>query len=50
LFASRGWSVCQSINGVGGTDAPHLDVSTMRPVMNPFEFFAKMLRALASDA
>jgi mono/diheme cytochrome c family protein len=44
LFASKGCVVCHSINGVGGTDAPKLDASTMAPVMNPFEFFAKMWR------
>lgn len=44
LFASKGCVVCHSINGVGGTDAPNLDASTMEPKMNPFEFFAKMWR------
>ena len=44
LFASKGCVVCHSINGVGGTDAPHLDASTMAPMMNPFEFFARMWR------
>ena len=47
LFASKGCVVCHSINGVGGTDAPHLDASTMKPMMNPFEFFAKMWRGAA---
>jgi len=42
LFASKGCVVCHSINGVGGTDAPNLDASTMTPRMNPFDFFAKM--------
>ena len=42
LFASKGCVVCHSINGVGGTDAPALDASTMTPRMNPFDFFAKM--------
>jgi len=42
LFASKGCVVCHSINGVGGTDAPSLDASTMDPVMSPFDFFAKM--------
>jgi cytochrome c len=44
LFASKGCVVCHSINGVGGTDAPNLDASTMTPRMNPFDFFAKMWR------
>lgn len=44
LFASKGCVVCHSIHGVGGTDAPALDASTMDPVMNPFDFFAKMWR------
>jgi cytochrome c len=44
LFASKGCVVCHSINGVGGTDAPHLDAGTMAPMMNPFEFFARMWR------
>jgi cytochrome c len=44
LFASKGCVVCHSINGVGGTDAPKLDATTMAPMMNPFEFFAKMWR------
>jgi mono/diheme cytochrome c family protein len=42
LFAGKGCVVCHSINGVGGTDAPALDAVTMDPVMNPFDFFAKM--------
>jgi len=42
LFASKGCVVCHQVHGVGGTDAPSLDVSTMAPVMNPFDFFAKM--------
>jgi mono/diheme cytochrome c family protein len=42
LFASKGCVVCHAINGVGGTDAPALDASTMAPVMSPFDFFAKM--------
>lgn len=44
LFASKGCVVCHAINGVGGIDAPSLDASTMDPVMNPFDFFAKMWR------
>lgn len=44
LFANKGCVVCHSINGVGGTDAPQLDASTMTPRMNPFDFFAKMWR------
>ena len=44
LFASKGCVVCHSINGVGGTDAPQLDASTMPGPMNPFDFVAKMWR------
>ena len=44
LFASKGCVVCHSVNGVGGTDAPKLDANTMKPNMNPFDFFAKMWR------
>lgn len=44
LFASKGCVVCHSINGVGGEDAPPLDVTEMQPMMNPFEFAAKMWR------
>lgn len=47
LFASTGCVVCHSINGVGGNDAPKLDAATMAPMMNPFEFFAKMWRGAA---
>jgi len=42
LFASKGCVVCHQVHGIGGTDAPSLDVSTMNPVMSPFDFFAKM--------
>lgn len=42
LFAEKGCVVCHSINGTGGEDAPPLDASTMPPMMNPFEFAAKM--------
>lgn len=42
LFASKGCVVCHSINGVGGTDAPNLDASTMAMPMDPFSFAAKM--------
>lgn len=44
LFASKGCVVCHSVNGVGGTDAPALDASTMAGPMNPFEFVARMWR------
>ena len=42
LFASKGCVICHAINGVGGTDAPKLDASTMKMPMDPFEFAAKM--------
>ncbi len=44
LFASKGCVACHSINGVGGHDATALDAHTMRRVMNPFDFAAKMWR------
>ncbi len=44
LFASKGCVVCHSINGIGGEDAPALDVKTMQPIMDPFGFAAKMWR------
>ena len=44
LFASKGCVACHSINGVGGHDAEALDAHTMQPVMNPFDFAAKMWR------
>ena len=44
LFATKGCVVCHSINGVGGTDAPKLDASTMKMPMDPFDFAAKMWR------
>lgn len=42
VFAEKGCVVCNSINGIGGKDAPALDATTMRPMMNPFEFAARM--------
>jgi mono/diheme cytochrome c family protein len=42
LFASKGCVVCHAVNGVGGTDAPKIDASTMAPEMSPFDFVAKM--------
>ena len=44
LFAGKGCVACHSINGVGGHDATALDAHTMDPVMNPFDFAAKMWR------
>ena len=44
LFASKGCVTCHSIHGVGGEDATPLDAHTMQPMMNPFEFAAKMWR------
>lgn len=44
LFASKGCVACHSINGVGGHDATALDAHTMQPMMNPFDFAAKMWR------
>lgn len=44
LFAEKGCVVCHSINGIGGEDALRLDASTMSPMMNPFEFAARMWR------
>lgn len=42
LFVSKGCVICHSVNGVGGTDAPKLDASTMPGPMNPLEFAARM--------
>ena len=44
LFASKGCVACHSINGVGGEDAPSLDAHSMKEMMNPFEFAARMWR------
>lgn len=44
LFASKGCVLCHSINGIGGTDAPRLDASTMPKNMNPFDLAARMWR------
>jgi cytochrome c len=44
LYASKGCVVCHSINGIGGEDAPALDAKTMTPIMDPFDFAAKMWR------
>ncbi len=44
LFASKGCVACHAVNGVGGHDATPLDAHTMNPVMNPFDFAAKMWR------
>ena len=42
LFVSKGCVACHAINGVGGHDATNLDAHTMQPMMNPFDFAAKM--------
>jgi cytochrome c len=42
LFVNKGCVACHAINGIGGHDATNLDAHTMRPMMNPFEFSAKM--------
>lgn len=44
LFVTKGCVACHSINHVGGQDAAKLDASTMEPMMNPFDFAAKMWR------
>lgn len=42
LFASKGCVICHSVNGVGGHIGKNLDTSTMLPIMDPFDFAAKM--------
>lgn len=44
LFASKGCVVCHSVNGIGGVDAPEFSAEFMDPIMNPFEFAARMWR------
>lgn len=44
LFVTKGCVACHAVNGVGGHDAAPLDAHAMTPVMNPFEFAAKMWR------
>lgn len=44
LFAEKGCVACHAVNGVGGHDATPLDAHSMEPMMNPFEFAAKMWR------
>lgn len=42
LFVSKGCVACHAINGIGGHDATPLDAHSMQPMMNPFQFAAKM--------
>lgn len=44
LFAAKACVLCHAVNGIGGTDAPPLDASTMPAMMNPFDFAAGMWR------
>jgi cytochrome c len=44
LFVSKGCVVCHSINGVGGTTGPNLDVQDSSPEIDAFEFAARMWR------
>ncbi len=44
LFAEKGCVVCHSINGIGGEDAPSLDISQMSGPMDAFDFAARMWR------
>jgi Cytochrome c len=44
LFVTKGCVACHSINNIGGHDAAKLDADTMEPMMNPFDFAAKMWR------
>jgi len=42
IFVSKGCVACHAINGVGGHDAPAMDAHTLKGLMNPFDFAAKM--------
>ncbi len=42
LFIEKGCVTCHSVNGVGGHDSAPLDAHEMDPIMNVFEFAAKM--------
>ncbi len=42
IFVNKGCVACHSVNGVGGEDAPAMDVHTKEKLVNPFAFSAKM--------
>ena len=42
LFVDKGCVACHAVNGVGGHDAPAMDAHTMKGLMSPFDFAAKM--------
>ena len=42
LFVSKGCVTCHAVNGVGGHDAPTMDVHAEMRNVNPFDFAAKM--------
>jgi cytochrome c551/c552 len=42
VFVNKGCVTCHSFNGVGGEDAPAMDIHTKEKLVNPFSFAAKM--------
>ena len=42
LYGSKGCIACHAIHDIGGHDAPPIDAHSMKPMMNPFDFAARM--------
>ena len=42
VFVDKGCIACHAINGIGGHDAPNMDVHVQGGYMSPFDFAAKM--------